>query len=102
MANMPRLLVLVLLVAACRGDDGAGPCTYYGMTYAIGDTFPAGDGCNSCSCTSEGVACTAIGCPVDGGVDADPASCGASGGCPEGPICGSVCCGRGERCTVPT
>jgi hypothetical protein len=105
MADMTKVLVLALVLAACGGDDddgggGAGTCTYRGMTYALGDTFPEGDGCNSCSCTNEGVGCTIIFCGPDGdaGVDADPLSCGASGGCPDGPVCGSICCGRGERC----
>jgi hypothetical protein len=30
--------------------------------YAIGATFPAPDGCNTCSCTAQGVLCTAKAC----------------------------------------
>jgi hypothetical protein len=34
-------------------------CNYGGKTYYPGDTFPAGDGCNQCSCTDYGeVSCT--------------------------------------------
>lgn len=86
MADMAKLLVLAFVLAACGGDDDTGPgtCTYQGMTYALGDTFPEGDGCNSCSCTDHGVTCTIIFCGPDGdaGIDADPASCGVSG-CPD-------------------
>lgn len=56
-------------VPAC-GDDEDEPvvCTHDGQDYMLGDMFPAGDGCNTCSCTEMGVACTIIGCA--GGVDA--------------------------------
>lgn len=92
--------MVVLAVAACGGDDSGGTCTYDGHVYAIGDTFPSGDGCNSCSCTDQGVACTARACAPDGGVDdANPAAlCAPSGGCPSGPACGVFCCDQGERC----
>jgi len=49
---------------ACSGAECAGGCTYDGKSYARGDTFPATDGCNSCSCDEAGlVACTQRGCP---------------------------------------
>jgi hypothetical protein len=36
--------------------------------YKIGDTFKSQDGCNECSCTAQGIACTERACaPVDGG-----------------------------------
>ncbi|HEX5064186.1 MAG TPA: hypothetical protein VFV99_32655 [Kofleriaceae bacterium] len=97
-----RWLVLFGLLAACDwfGDDGGSGavCSYNGHDYSIGDVFPSGDGCNSCSCTASGVACTARACADDGGVDADPAFCGATGGCPSGPACGAICCAMGEHC----
>ena len=38
-------------------------CTYNGTTYAPGASFPDEDGCNTCSCSEEGlVACTEIAC----------------------------------------
>jgi hypothetical protein len=34
-------------------------CDYDGKTYAVGESFPSSDGCNSCSCTEDGtVVCT--------------------------------------------
>ncbi len=44
---------------ACGGDT----CLYEGITYQVGDSFPAVDGCNTCSCESGGlIACTELGC----------------------------------------
>lgn len=37
-------------------------CVYDGQSHGFGDEFPATDGCNSCSCTEDGVLCTEIGC----------------------------------------
>jgi hypothetical protein len=55
----------------CRHLEDAGvdcldiPCLYNGATYSDGDTFPAGDGCNTCTCASGSVACTEAFCPVE-------------------------------------
>lgn len=55
-------------------------CDYDGVHYDIGETFPAGDGCNTCTCTANGVpACTKIACPV-------------------GEPCGDNFCGEGTYC----
>jgi len=41
-----------------------GVCFYGGMTYRPGQSFPADDGCNTCTCLANGQAgCTKIGCP---------------------------------------
>jgi hypothetical protein len=46
-------------VPPCPG----GGCSYNGMTYSPGDSFPATDGCNNCSCQADGsVACTLRAC----------------------------------------
>jgi hypothetical protein len=60
---------------ACSNDAGGAPgggasdaggapgtCSYAGKLYKFGDTFKDSDGCNTCSCTEQGVACTLIGC----------------------------------------
>lgn len=42
---------------ACEG------CTYEGVSYAPGESFPASDGCNTCSCSAGGaIACTEMAC----------------------------------------
>jgi hypothetical protein len=41
-------------------------CSYGGQDYVPGDSFPATDGCNTCTCGTNGlVGCTKIACPVD-------------------------------------
>jgi hypothetical protein len=48
----------------CRAPQGQ--CTYEGKTYSAGESFPSSDGCNSCSCTADGlVACTLRACACD-------------------------------------
>jgi hypothetical protein len=47
--------------------DTAGGCRYNGVTYASGASFPAEDGCNSCTCGGGSVGCTKRGCVSDGG-----------------------------------
>ena len=91
----------MLALAACDDDDDNVPCVYLGMTYALGDTLPHPDGCNYCTCTTEGIQCTEKAC-TDGGVDASWLSCLPSGGCPSGPACNFVCCDQGERCNNGT
>ncbi len=47
-------------------------CTYNGTPYQFGQTFPATDGCNTCTCTYSGqVSCTEMACNVTG----DPPTC---------------------------
>jgi hypothetical protein len=50
-----------------RSDSGT--CSFGGKDYAAGETFPAGDGCNDCTCLAGmGVSCTQKACvPGDGG-----------------------------------
>jgi hypothetical protein len=38
-------------------------CAYSGRLYAIGESFPSDDGCNTCTCTEQGIGCTTIACP---------------------------------------
>ncbi len=41
-------------------------CEYDGLAYQVGDTFDAVDGCNTCTCESDGsVSCTELGCAPD-------------------------------------
>lgn len=46
-------------VVTIEPTDG---CDYDGHHYALGASFPANDGCNGCSCTANGVACTVMAC----------------------------------------
>jgi hypothetical protein len=57
--------ILTLALVGCGGNsvDDKQSCMYGGHVYEAGDSFPAEDGCNTCSCESDGgVACTLRGC----------------------------------------
>lgn len=98
---MRSMFIIALVLVACD-DKGSRPtCEFNGSEFEIGEVFPAGDGCNSCSCTESGVQCTRQAC-FDGGIDGDPQSCAPSNGCPEGPSCNAICCGVGEKCVGGT
>lgn len=56
-------------VACGSGPVRGGQCMYGGRSRAIGESFASTDGCNICSCTTAGVACTERACVTDGGVD---------------------------------
>lgn len=58
------LLAAVLLVGGCScGGPAGGVCSYGGSSHPIGSSFPASDGCNTCTCLAGGsVACTEKAC----------------------------------------
>src|SRR5687767_844223 len=67
-----RLLLCVLAVAltgcldAVVGDVDL--CKIDGKGYALNESFPASDGCNTCTCQLDGTAaCTDKACLADGG-----------------------------------
>jgi hypothetical protein len=67
----PFALCLVGLLVGCSSESTPTPpktCTEGGKTYALGATWRCSDGCNTCSCTAEGMSTTLIAC--DAGVDA--------------------------------
>ncbi len=43
-------------------DSCSDSCSYQGNTYQDGDTFPAGDACNECTCNAGYVSCTEMDC----------------------------------------
>ena len=71
----------------CNGNvQVADGCTVGGVTYAVGDSFPAEDGCNTCTCGEDGnAACTEIGCATgceyEGAFHEDLESFPAGDGC---------------------
>lgn len=76
-------------------------CNYGGNTYAEGDTFPATDGCNTCTCTNGNAACGTNAChcaPGSDGLDyyGDVAWCKqTSYRCPSGQVRFNNDCGCG-------
>ncbi|GMV42495.1 MAG: hypothetical protein AMXMBFR64_42110 [Myxococcales bacterium] len=58
--------------ACCTGVCVPAPdqgCAWGGAWYSYGESFPAGDGCNTCTCSVSGVGCTKIGCPPPKGCE---------------------------------
>lgn len=56
---------------AGTGGGTGGTCSYGGMAYPVGTSFPSSDGCNTCSCTAGGqIVCTLRACPIDAGAPA--------------------------------
>ncbi|MFH1588110.1 MAG: hypothetical protein ABIA76_02095 [Candidatus Diapherotrites archaeon] len=58
--NLKNLIIgLIFLIALISGCTTPQPdCD----GYQLGDSWPADDGCNTCQCTEQGIACTAMGC----------------------------------------
>lgn len=100
-----RVVMLTLafaLVACGSGGGGGDTCHYQDHDYSVGDTWPAGDNCNDCTCVAgPDIECTARPCSAP--PDADPATaCLPSGTCTTGVGCGPICCGAGEQCVLGT
>jgi hypothetical protein len=78
----PALLLALSSLALLGIDCGGKVCTYDGKTWNEGQSFASIDGCNTCSCTTNGVACTEKACvlkwyrtcgdPVCRGHEVDP------------------------------
>ena len=95
MARIPTLaqivgsLVLVHSLSACGGsvtspNSGSGSCTVGDKTYADGASFPAADGCNTCSCQHGEAAFSHSVCGVvcsQGGQTYQPGQTFATPGC---------------------
>jgi hypothetical protein len=80
----------------CSWNDSVGYDVATGKTtttpakdgeYKVGDSFPSTDGCNQCSCTDQGIACTLIACAPPPGGGACPA---LAMQCPDGSYAGAT------------
>lgn len=78
------LLLSVLVLSGCATSYTSAPnsktCDYNNLTYSNGETFPAGDSCNECSCEDGQVECTEKACDTDI-LDKNPAMCETSADC---------------------
>lgn len=52
------------------------------------------------ACNEHGKSPCPGGCSEAGVPDSQLGMCAATGGCPSGPVCGTTCCGSGERCVA--
>jgi hypothetical protein len=67
-----RLLGLLLVGFGCGSATPLNDqCLYDGRRHGVGESFPSADGCNICSCTSMGVACTERACLPDASTTLD-------------------------------
>lgn len=61
---LPLLLLAVGCASSTESDSGSVTCVdTEGVRHEVGESWDAGDGCNTCSCESDGSAsCTELGC----------------------------------------
>jgi len=103
---MGSMLALLLLYSSnlMIGCGASTTCEYEGKTYKVGDSFPAKDGCNTCSCSADGsAACTLKGCITTCGGKTntkckDKAFCNQDDHCGEADKTGT-CQTKPETCT---
>ena len=79
------LLLAFLPLAGCPSTEA--DCN----GHAVGDSYPSGDGCNTCSCTADGEVCTVMACaaPDAGSSPADAGENNADGGGTPAPDAGA-------------
>lgn len=76
---------------------GAPGCEVGGEAYALGESFPSADGCNTCICEEGGgVACTERACPPPEPTECE--ACLASGGTWQPPACTTDCALQDTSC----
>jgi hypothetical protein len=91
---MAAALALPLTLWGCTSQIAGGDgCLVDGHTYAPGESFPASDGCNSCTCSSDGTAasCTEMAC-FDGCLDTDGNGHAVGDTWPAGDGCNTCSC----------
>jgi hypothetical protein len=86
------LLTLALLLAThgCSSSKVAKPCSYAGKRWAVGDTFPDTNLCNTCTCTAQGSTCTTRACLPDATAGDSGDAMPADGDIPDGNLADAV------------
>ena len=76
---MRHLLLLTALILPTLTACSMGHCEVDGVHYEVGETWACADGCNSCTCTEDGVSQTDMACNTDTGAvdDTDDTSTSA-------------------------
>jgi hypothetical protein len=82
--------------ATAAGGTIAGDCVYDGQIYPVGSSFAASDGCNTCTCSSEGVGCTLLECPTGCTIEGRAYAHGEVFTFNEPNGCGTCTCNDGE------
>lgn len=74
---------------ACSDKSADVHCDVGGEIYSIGESYDAEDGCNTCTCMSDGEGGASIGCTEIGCGEPEPMNCAdmSINACEENPIC---------------
>jgi len=96
------MLIILSFLFACQEKPEPLRCEFNGASYEVGETFDAGDGCNSCSCEEldgeTSVPCTEMDCSEPMGcVDMSISDCEAAESCSV-IHASSVALNEGEEC----
>ncbi|MFT3768349.1 MAG: hypothetical protein QM820_23115 [Minicystis sp.] len=80
-AALAAILVVPLAMMGCEVQVSTNGCVVGGTTHAPGTSFPAPDGCNTCTCDADGsVGCTELACVGGCFDDAGPHEVGETWG----------------------
>lgn len=70
-------------IGGCYAMQAGAGCDYNGKTYAVGATYPASDGCNTCTCGDSGATgCTTMACVCDPATEWNKNYVGSPSNCP--------------------
>ena len=64
---MRQLVLLITLIVPALTACSPPHCEVDGVHYEVGETWACADGCNSCTCTEDGVSQTDMACNTDTG-----------------------------------
>ena len=80
---------IFFLFTACSDKSTDITCDVNGEVYAIGESYDAEDGCNTCTCESDGEGGALVGCTEMACVEPEPAGCSAMSidACEEASVC---------------
>lgn len=81
-------------------DGNVGNAPDGANAYQVGAQFTSPDGCNTCTCTAQGIACTERACssPPSGGCDTMARKCPDGTFAKQGPNCEVICPGEPLQC----
>lgn len=75
---MRHFILLITLMIPTLTACSPSHCEVDGVQHKIGDSYPCADGCNTCTCTADGVSQTEMDCNTDTGDSEDTADTSAS------------------------
>ena len=81
--------IIVSLFLACSDKSEDITCDVNGEIYAVGESYDAADGCNTCTCMADGEGGASVGCTEMGCAEPEPTGCSDMSieTCEETPTC---------------